>query len=189
MFDLTGRSALVTGSVRGLGREMARGLATAGAQVILNGRNQATLDTTVQELRDEGLAVSSAAFDVTDLDAAAGGDRWPRTDRRVGQQRRPPRPARRGPARTGRPGPHARHARRLTVSLLHVTSASLAVEYDPADARPRSGRGRAPGPPSPHRSPRHHGTAARRRPQRGGGAGARRRPGRPSWSSSSAGPV
>jgi gluconate 5-dehydrogenase len=54
-FDLTGRSALVTGSVRGLGREMARGLATAGAHVILNGRNQATLDTTVQELRDEGL--------------------------------------------------------------------------------------------------------------------------------------
>ena len=69
-FDLTGRSALVTGSVRGLGREMARGLATAGAHVILNGRNQATLDTTVQELRDEGLAVSGAAFDVTDLDAA-----------------------------------------------------------------------------------------------------------------------
>jgi gluconate 5-dehydrogenase len=69
-FDLTGRSALITGSVRGLGREMARGLATAGAHVILNGRNQATLDRTAQELRDEGLAVSSAAFDVTDLDAA-----------------------------------------------------------------------------------------------------------------------
>lgn len=70
MFDLTGRSALVTGSVRGLGREMARGLATAGAHVILNGRDRATLDTTVQELRDEGLVVSGAAFDVTDLDAA-----------------------------------------------------------------------------------------------------------------------
>lgn len=69
MFDLAGRSALVTGSVRGLGREMARGLATAGAHVILNGRDQATLDATVHQLRDEGLAVSGAAFDVTDLDA------------------------------------------------------------------------------------------------------------------------
>ena len=76
IFDLTGRSALVTGSVRGLGREMARGLATAGAHVILNGRDQASLDTTVQELRDEELAVSAAAFDVTDrsaADAAIGG--------------------------------------------------------------------------------------------------------------------
>jgi gluconate 5-dehydrogenase len=70
MFDLTGRSALITGSVRGLGREMARGLATAGAHVILNGRDQARLAATARELREEGLAVSGAAFDVTDLDAA-----------------------------------------------------------------------------------------------------------------------
>lgn len=70
MFDLTGRSALVTGSVRGLGREMARGLAAAGAQVLLNGRDPATLDTAVRELRQEGLGVTGAPFDVTDLDAA-----------------------------------------------------------------------------------------------------------------------
>jgi gluconate 5-dehydrogenase len=69
MFDLAGRSALVTGSVRGLGREMARGLAAAGAHVILNGRDPAALDTTVRELRDEGLSASAAAFDVTDLAA------------------------------------------------------------------------------------------------------------------------
>ncbi|TIU54784.1 MAG: SDR family NAD(P)-dependent oxidoreductase, partial [Mesorhizobium sp.] len=35
-FSLAGRTALVTGSVRGLGLEMARGLAEAGARVILN---------------------------------------------------------------------------------------------------------------------------------------------------------
>jgi len=70
MFDLTGRSALVTGSVRGLGREMARGLAAAGAHVILNGRDPASLDVTTQTLRAEGLPVSAAAFDVTDLAAA-----------------------------------------------------------------------------------------------------------------------
>lgn len=70
MFDLTGRTALVTGSVRGLGYEMARGLAAAGAQVILNGRNAASLDIAVRGLAGEGLAVTGAAFDVTDLDAA-----------------------------------------------------------------------------------------------------------------------
>ena len=39
LFDLTGKTALVTGSSEGLGRTMARGLAEAGARVILNGRN------------------------------------------------------------------------------------------------------------------------------------------------------
>lgn len=70
MFDLTGRTALVTGSVRGLGYEMARGLAAAGARVILNGRDPASLDTAVRRLCDEGLPVTGTAFDVTDLDAA-----------------------------------------------------------------------------------------------------------------------
>ncbi len=37
LFDLTGRTALVTGSSRGLGRAMAEGLAQAGAAVVLNG--------------------------------------------------------------------------------------------------------------------------------------------------------
>ncbi len=70
MFDLTGRTALVTGSVRGLGYEMARGLASAGARVILNGRDSASLDTAVRRLCGEGLHVTGTAFDVTDLDAA-----------------------------------------------------------------------------------------------------------------------
>jgi gluconate 5-dehydrogenase len=70
MFDLTGRTALVTGSVRGLGYEMARGLAAAGARVILNGRDPASLDTALRRLCGEGLPVTGTAFDVTDLDAA-----------------------------------------------------------------------------------------------------------------------
>ncbi|MFI9384940.1 SDR family oxidoreductase [Kutzneria sp. NPDC052558] len=69
-FSLAGRNALVTGSVRGLGLEMARGLARAGARVALNGRDPATLDRAVARLRGDGLDVTGAAFDVTDLDAA-----------------------------------------------------------------------------------------------------------------------
>jgi gluconate 5-dehydrogenase len=70
LFSLAGQRALVTGSVRGLGLEMARGLAGAGAHVVLNGRDPATLEPAVAGLRDEGLDASAAAFDVTDQDAA-----------------------------------------------------------------------------------------------------------------------
>jgi len=39
LFDLSGKTALVTGSSRGLGRAIALGLGNAGARVILNGIN------------------------------------------------------------------------------------------------------------------------------------------------------
>ena len=69
MFDLTGRVALVTGASRGLGAAMSTGLARAGAEVILNGRDQATLDAQAASMRAEGLAVRTAAFDVRDAAA------------------------------------------------------------------------------------------------------------------------
>ncbi|MFB9661454.1 SDR family oxidoreductase [Glycomyces mayteni] len=69
-FSLSGRTALVTGSVRGLGLEMARSLAAAGARVAVNGRDPATVEPVVAGLRDEGLDVVAAPFDVTDQDAA-----------------------------------------------------------------------------------------------------------------------
>lgn len=69
LFDLTGRVALVTGASRGLGAAMSVGLARAGAEVILNGRDQATLDTQAEAMRQEGLKVRTAAFDVRDADA------------------------------------------------------------------------------------------------------------------------
>jgi gluconate 5-dehydrogenase len=69
-FSLKGRTALVTGSVRGLGLAMARGLARAGARVILNGRDRAAVDDVAGDLRSEGLDVDGSAFDVAELDTA-----------------------------------------------------------------------------------------------------------------------
>jgi gluconate 5-dehydrogenase len=68
-FDLTGRVALVTGSHRGLGFAIARGMARAGATVILNGRQPEALVKSVQALRDEGLRAEFSAFDVVQQDA------------------------------------------------------------------------------------------------------------------------
>ena len=72
-FDLTGRIALVTGSYRGLGFAIARGLAAAGARVILNGRNADALAGAAGVLAGEGLAAEIALFDVTDADAIRRG--------------------------------------------------------------------------------------------------------------------
>jgi gluconate 5-dehydrogenase len=76
MFDLGGRVALVTGASRGLGAAMSTGLARAGAEVILNGRDAATLEAQAAAMRAEGLKVRTAAFDVTDpaaMEAAVTG--------------------------------------------------------------------------------------------------------------------
>lgn len=67
LFDLTGRTALVTGSSRGIGSALARGLAEAGAEVVLNGRDEQALTLAAEQLaRTVGAPVRTAAFDVTD---------------------------------------------------------------------------------------------------------------------------
>jgi gluconate 5-dehydrogenase len=69
LFDLTGKTALVTGSTRGLGRAMAEGLARAGAAIVVNGTNAARVAEAVAELRKSGFTADGVAFDVTDEDA------------------------------------------------------------------------------------------------------------------------
>jgi gluconate 5-dehydrogenase len=69
--SLLGRTALVTGSARGLGLEIARGLAAAGARVLLNGREPDGLRRVADTLRREGLAVEALAFDVTERAGAS----------------------------------------------------------------------------------------------------------------------
>jgi gluconate 5-dehydrogenase len=66
LFDLTGRTALITGSSQGLGFAIARGLGQAGASLVLNGRDPKKLAAAADLLRGEGLTVATSAFDVTD---------------------------------------------------------------------------------------------------------------------------
>lgn len=65
IFDLKGRTALVTGSSRGLGRAMAEGLAVAGARVLINGTDPSRVTEAVAEFRKAGHEAEAAPFNVT----------------------------------------------------------------------------------------------------------------------------
>lgn len=66
LFDLTGHTALVTGSTRGIGYSLAAGLGAAGATVVVNSRQPSAVDTAVAELQAKGLNAHGVAFDVAD---------------------------------------------------------------------------------------------------------------------------
>ena len=70
LFDVAGKLALITGSSRGLGAELARGLAERGARVVLHGRDPEKLAQAAEALAGETDAdVAYVAFDVTDAAA------------------------------------------------------------------------------------------------------------------------
>ncbi|MFF8630134.1 SDR family oxidoreductase [Streptomyces werraensis] len=73
LFDLTGKTALVTGSSRGIGPGIATGLAEAGATLVLNGVDPARLETARAALAERfgEDRVAARAFDIVDEDAVA----------------------------------------------------------------------------------------------------------------------
>ncbi|WHA43073.1 SDR family oxidoreductase [Agrobacterium larrymoorei] len=64
LFNLSGKTALITGSSQGIGFALARGLAAAGAKVVLNGRDKAKLEAATKEID----GATFLAFDATDYD-------------------------------------------------------------------------------------------------------------------------
>ena len=74
-FDLTGKTALVTGASSGLGREFAFILAAAGAQVALAARRQDRLDALAAEIAAKGGRAHSVVMDVTDAASVMAGFR------------------------------------------------------------------------------------------------------------------
>ena len=68
LFDLSGKTAVVTGGSRGIGKEMAEGLAEAGASLMLCARRAEWLDETVEEFRGRGFNVEGILCDVAKPD-------------------------------------------------------------------------------------------------------------------------
>lgn len=69
LFDLTGRTALITGAARGIGLETARLLGAAGAAVVLVDRDTAALEASAASLADQGIACLPVSADITDAAA------------------------------------------------------------------------------------------------------------------------
>jgi gluconate 5-dehydrogenase len=65
LFDLSGRAAIVTGGSRGLGREIAEGLAEAGAALMICARRAEWLTPTLQEMRARGFRVEGLVADAS----------------------------------------------------------------------------------------------------------------------------
>ncbi|HEY9010521.1 MAG TPA: glucose 1-dehydrogenase [Devosia sp.] len=76
MFSLAGRRALVTGSSRGIGFGIAGALAGAGADVILNGRDEVALGEAAAKLAEGGARVRAVAFDVTSEESVKDAIEW-----------------------------------------------------------------------------------------------------------------
>jgi 2-deoxy-D-gluconate 3-dehydrogenase len=71
LFDLGGKVAIVTGGNGGIGLGMARGLADAGADIAIVGRDEAKSNAAVADLGQRGVKAISATADVTDKAAVA----------------------------------------------------------------------------------------------------------------------
>jgi len=66
LFDLSGKTVLITGSSQGIGLALAKGLAAAGANIVLNGRDEKKLQSAADDLAKTAGSVKTSVFDVTD---------------------------------------------------------------------------------------------------------------------------
>lgn len=70
LFDLKGKRAFVTGATHGLGMAMAKGLADAGAELIINGTTPSRMDEALERYKNDGYKAHGYIFDVTQEDKA-----------------------------------------------------------------------------------------------------------------------
>ncbi|KAA0114508.1 SDR family NAD(P)-dependent oxidoreductase [Mycolicibacterium sp. P9-22] len=76
--DLSGKTALVTGSTQGIGLAIAQALASAGARVIVNGRTQSRVDEAVATIGGAAVGIAADVADAAGADAVI--DRFPDVD-------------------------------------------------------------------------------------------------------------
>lgn len=69
LFDLSGRVAVVTGSTKGMGLEMARALGQSGATVVVSGRDAAVSEQVAARLRGDGIEAAGIACDIGDVES------------------------------------------------------------------------------------------------------------------------
>ncbi|MEM6396199.1 MAG: glucose 1-dehydrogenase [Bacteroidota bacterium] len=67
-FDLTGKVAIITGSSKGIGKSIAKGLAQHGAKVVISSRKLDAVNAVVEEFKNEGLALVGIPCHVGDSD-------------------------------------------------------------------------------------------------------------------------
>ncbi len=65
LFNISGKRALITGSTQGIGNILAKGLAEAGAEIVINGRSSEKVDIVTKELSNNEVDVHGLVFDVT----------------------------------------------------------------------------------------------------------------------------
>lgn len=66
LFDLSGKTALVTGATHGLGMAMAKALAEHGARLLINGHSPEKMDKALAQYKAWGIDAKGYLFDVTD---------------------------------------------------------------------------------------------------------------------------
>jgi NAD(P)-dependent dehydrogenase (short-subunit alcohol dehydrogenase family) len=71
LFDLSGRTALITGGSRGLGLQIAEALGEQGARIVLSSRKQSELDEAVEHLKKQGVTATAVVADLGTIEGVA----------------------------------------------------------------------------------------------------------------------